>query len=249
MITSYSKTNIGKKRNINQDYVYVNHSQIGLLDNLFIVADGMGGHRAGGFASRFAVNNLATLISSYNKSSEPKDILKDNIMEVNKLLFDKSNTDKELSGMGTTIVAATIKARTLYFAHVGDSRLYIVNTEIKQMTTDHSLVNEMVRLGQIRPEEAKNHPDRNVITRAVGIAPKVEVDIADRRIRNNDYVLMCTDGLTSMVENEDIFKTIVSARDPVEATVDLINMANNNGGKDNIGIIVIDPRDRRISNE
>ena len=249
MITSYSKTNIGKKRNINQDYVYVNHSGIGLLDNLFIVADGMGGHRAGGFASRFATSNLASLISSYTKSNEPKDILRDNIMGVNKLLFDKSKTDKELSGMGTTIVAATIKSRTLYYAHVGDSRLYIINTDIKQMTTDHSLVNEMVRLGQIRPEEAKNHPDRNVITRAVGIAPKVDVDIADRRIRNNDYILLCTDGLTSMVENEDIFRIIVSARDPVEATCDLINMANNNGGKDNIGIIVIDPRDRRISNE
>ena len=245
MIKSFSKTNIGRKRKINQDYVYTSLNKVGLLDNLFIVCDGMGGHKAGEFASQYVAKNLAELIKNYTANTDPKTILSDNIKTVNKMLFEKARSNSDLRGMGTTVVAATIKGKNLFYANVGDSRLYVASSELKQITVDHSLVEEMIRIGEIRPEEARTHPDRNIITRAIGIEPNVEPDIFDRRIRKNDKYLMCTDGLTSMVDNDTIFKIILCARDTVEATQDLINEANRNGGKDNIGVIIIDPKNRR----
>ena len=143
--------------------------------------------------------------------------------------------------MGTTLVVATVIDRTLYFANVGDSRLYLVNDKIKQLSKDHSLVQEMVRLGGINQDEAKIHPDKNIITRAIGAKDNVEIDFFEYRLKKSDMILMCTDGLSNMVEDEEIFRIAKSSRDIVEIVERLIESANNNGGKDNIGIVVSKP--------
>ena len=143
--------------------------------------------------------------------------------------------------MGTTLVAATVIEHTLYFANVGDSRLYLLNDEIRQLSKDHSLVQEMVRLGGLNAEEAKHHPDKNIITRAIGVKEDIEIDFFEYRLKKGDIILMCTDGLSNMVEDEEIFQIVRSSRDVVEAVEQLIERANSNGGKDNIGVIVAEP--------
>ena len=143
--------------------------------------------------------------------------------------------------MGTTIVVATIVRQMMYFANVGDSRLYLINQGITQLTKDHSLVEEMVRLGGIKPEEAKHHPDKNIITRAIGAKDTVDVDFYEHRLKKGDIILMCTDGLSNMVEDEDMFGLVKGSRDIVEAVQMLIDRANSNGGRDNIGVVLAEP--------
>ena len=124
---------------------------------------------------------------------------------------------------------------------MGDSRLYLLNDEIRQLSKDHSLVQEMVRLGGLNAEEAKHHPDKNIITRAIGVKEDIEIDFFEYRLKKGDIILMCTDGLSNMVEDEEIFQIVRSSRDVVEAVEQLIERANSNGGKDNIGVIVAEP--------
>ena len=143
--------------------------------------------------------------------------------------------------MGTTVVAATIMNQMMYFANVGDSRLYLINQGIQQLTKDHSLVEEMVRLGGIKPEEAKHHPDKNIITRAIGAKADVDVDFYEHRLKRGDIILMCTDGLSNMVEDEELFHIVQGGRDIVEAGQALVDAAKENGGTDNIGIVLIEP--------
>ena len=144
--------------------------------------------------------------------------------------------------MGTTIVAATVIGRKLLVANVGDSRLYVVNeTEITQITKDHSYVAEMVRSGRIKKSEAKYHPDKNMITRAVGVFPSIDVDFFEVELKEQDMILMCTDGLTNMVDDEDIKSIILGQRDVVERTQALIEAANKNGGTDNITVLLVEP--------
>lgn len=221
---TFSKTDIGRKREVNQDYVFVSDQPVGNIPNLLIVADGMGGHNAGDYASKFVVQVLKKAIASANHQ-----------------LIAESKTDAKLEGMGTTLVAATVIEHTLYFANVGDSRLYLLNDEIRQLSKDHSLVQEMVRLGGLNAEEAKHHPDKNIITRAIGVKEDVEIDFFEHRLKKGDIILMCTDGLSNMVEDEEIFQIVRSSRDVVEAVEQLIERANSNGGKDNIGVIVAEP--------
>ncbi len=149
--------------------------------------------------------------------------------------------------MGTTLVAATVVGNTLYFANVGDSRLYLINDKIRQISKDHSLVEEMVRLGGIKAEEAKNHPDKNIITRAIGVKEDVEADIYEYRLKKGDVILMCTDGLSNMVEDEDMFDIVKGSRDMVEAVQMLIEKANSNGGRDNIGVVIAEPLADEVS--
>ena len=148
---------------------------------------------------------------------------------------------QELEGMGTTLVVATCMGRYLQVANVGDSRLYIVNHKtIRQITRDHSLVEEMVRLGTITREEARNHPDKNIITRAIGASESVEADYFTVELEEGDAVLMCTDGLTNMLEDEEIRMIMSGARDIVEKAQNLVDAANQNGGKDNISVVLIE---------
>jgi len=164
---TFSMIDVGKKRKVNQDFVHVNTQPIGALPNLFIVADGMGGHKAGDFASRYTVEVIEQSIVR-SKKEEPEDILQEAVITANQKLIEAAGRDIKLEGMGTTLIAATIINRKLYFVNIGDSRLYLINKEIRQLSKDHSLVEEMVRLGGIKEEEARNHPDKNIITRAVG---------------------------------------------------------------------------------
>ena len=237
---TFSKTDIGRKREVNQDYVFVSDQPVGNIPNLLIVADGMGGHNAGDYASKFVVQVLKKELAK-SREDGPRAMLKKAIASANHQLIAESKTDAKLEGMGTTLVAATVIEHTLYFANVGDSRLYLLNDEIRQLSKDHSLVQEMVRLGGLNAEEAKHHPDKNIITRAIGVKEDIEIDFFEYRLKKGDIILMCTDGLSNMVEDEEIFQIVRSSRDGVEAVEQLIERANSNGGKDNIGVIVAEP--------
>ena len=237
---TFSKTDIGLVRDVNQDCVYTSETPIGNLPNLLVVADGMGGHRAGEYAPRLAVEVVKQELAASAQDS-PEAMIRNAIARANERVLEAARQDEKLHGMGTTLVVATVIDRTLYFANVGDSRLYLVNEHIKQLSKDHSLVQEMVRLGGINQEEAKYHPDKNIITRAIGAKDEIDIDFFEYRLKQGDIILMCTDGLSNMVEDEAILHTIKGSRDVVEAVEQLIERAKNNGGSDNIGIIVAEP--------
>ena len=164
-------------------------------DYMYILADGMGGHNAGDYASRYTVE---TIVKSVQNSLEtaPIAILRTAIRRANLAVLEKAETDIDLEGMGTTVVAATYAGGELCVANVGDSRLYIAGEDFRQITRDHSYVQEMVRRGELRPEIARTHPDRNIITRAVGGGPEINVDFFEVELRAKDRILMCSDGLT-----------------------------------------------------
>ncbi len=246
MMKSFSKTDVGIKRTVNQDFVFSTNEQIGNLENLYIVADGMGGHKAGDLASRLAVELICEEIADSDKIN-PLELLKHSVTVANAEIVKRANDDEGLKGMGTTVVAATVADDSLYFVNVGDSRLYLINQGIKQLSKDHSLVEEMVRLGGIKPEDAKHHPDKNIITRAVGEKGKVEIDCFEQSLHKGDIVLMCSDGLSNMIEDDEIFEIVQSSRDVVEIVQNLINKANEYGGSDNIGVVVFEPMVDEVS--
>ena len=237
---TFSKTDVGRTRAMNQDYVLVCDQPIGNLPNLLIVADGMGGHNAGDYASRYVAEKVREELAK-SEEDGPKAMMNKAISSANSNLIQIAKQDDRLKGMGTTLVVATVIEHTLYFANIGDSRLYLLNDRIKQLSKDHSFVQEMVRLGGIKAEEAKRHPDKNIITRAIGAKEKVEIDFFEYRLKKGDIILMCTDGLSNMVEDDEIYRIVKSSRDVVEATERLIDRANDNGGKDNIGIVLAEP--------
>ena len=237
---SFSLTDVGQVRSQNQDYVYASEQPIGNLPNLFVLADGMGGHNAGDFASRCAVSVIEASVKK-DMSFNPIKIMRHAIEEANEKIHELAKADAGKAGMGTTLVAVTVVGYYAYVANVGDSRLYLINHGIQQLTKAHSLVEEMVRLGGIKPEEAKHHPDKNIITRAIGAKADVDVDFYEHRLKRGDIILMCTDGLSNMVEDEELFHIVQGARDIVEAGQNLVNAAKENGGTDNIGIVLIEP--------
>lgn len=238
---TFSMTDVGRRREMNQDYMFTSETAVGKLPNLFIVADGMGGHKAGEYASRFTVDTMVDIIKNAN-TKEPVAAIGQAIKEANRLLLKEAKTDESKAGMGTTVVAAVLMDKTLYAANVGDSRLYVLNQDtITQITRDHSLVEEMVRLGEMDKADAKDHPDKNIITRAVGVAPELEIDFFETEVNDGDIILLCTDGLTNMIEDEDIRRIILSQRDIVERTEKLIETANQNGGRDNITVVLLEP--------
>ena len=238
---AFSSTDVGRRREINQDYMFTSETAIGKLPNLFLVADGMGGHKSGEYASRRAVEKIIEYITA-GESNQAVTLIKKAILEANRQLLKEALVDIEKEGMGTTIVAATIVGKKLLVANVGDSRLYIVNDkEITQITRDHSYVAEMVRSGKIKKSEAKCHPDKNMITRAVGVFPTVDVDFFEVELKEKEFVLLCSDGLTNMVEEEEIQTIVLGQGDLKEKTTTLIGQANKNGGTDNITVMLIDP--------
>ncbi len=239
MLKTFSITDIGKKRKVNQDYVYTSENPVGNLPNLFIVADGMGGHNAGDFASKLTVETLLNEIAdSFEKN--PVKILGKAIDAANDVIRRKASETPDMEGMGTTLVAATCLGKYLHVANVGDSRLYVIGREVRQITKDHSLVEEMVRIGTISHSEARNHPDKNIITRAIGVAVEVEPDFFTVELQEGDVVLMCTDGLTNMLEDEEIRMILNGGRDIVEKAQALVDAANANGGRDNISVVLIE---------
>ncbi len=238
---TFSMTHIGRRRETNQDYMFTSETAVGSLPNLFLVADGMGGHAAGDYASRFTIEKIVEYVKQSTKQ-EPVTVLKEAVHYANGLLLKEAGTDENKAGMGTTIVAATCQGDKLYTANVGDSRLYVINQEqIVQITRDHSLVEEMVRLGEMDKEDAKEHPDKNIITRAIGVGAEVAVDFFETNVTEQDTILMCTDGLTNMIDDADIKRIILGQRDIVEKAERLVETANQNGGRDNITVVLVEP--------
>ena len=237
---AFALTDVGQRRKINQDCVYASVEPVGNLPNLFIVADGMGGHKAGDFASRFAVNAVRESIGA-SQETNPIKLIRDAIELANRGILQESSEHEEMRGMGTTIVVTTIVDRYAYTANVGDSRLYLLGDTLNQITKDHSLVEEMVRLGEITEAEARNHPDKNIITRAVGATPNVDIDFFDYKVEPGGMILMCSDGLSNMVEDEEIRRILRRTISIEEKARVLVETANENGGKDNIAVILVQP--------
>lgn len=238
---TFSMTDVGIRRESNQDYMYTSETAVGNLPNLFLLADGMGGHAAGDYASRFTVEKVVELVGK-STFTEPVAIIKQAISEANALLLAEADKDVSRQGMGTTLVTATIIDNRMYVSNVGDSRLYVVSDDkMIQVTRDHSLVEEMVRLGEMDKEDAKVHPDKNIITRAVGVLPEVSADFFEVELEPGDMILMCSDGLTNMVRDEEIRQIILGQRDIVEKAEKLVETANKNGGRDNITVVLIEP--------
>ena len=226
---------------MNQDHLYTSLEPVGNLPNIFLVADGMGGHRAGGYASSCAVETILQE-AGICPEEEVEQILTRAIRRANEVIAHRAGEDERFAGMGTTVVAACLKQEELIAANVGDSRLYVVHDDsIEQVTEDHSLVQEMVKYGGINREEARVHPNKNIITRAVGLEEDLQVDCFRRTLRRGDRVLLCSDGLTAMLEDEQIRRIIDKNRDVRSAAQALVKAANDNGGRDNIAVIVIDP--------
>lgn len=242
---SYSLTDTGRVRSMNEDYVFVSERPIGKLPNLFVVADGMGGQNAGERASSYAVE---VLLQSVRKGREknPVKVLRRAIESANDMVYQESTARESSRGMGTTMVAATICKDILYVANVGDSRLYVINNQIRQITRDHSLVEEMVRLGKLTQEEGRNHPDKNIITRAVGAEETVRVDCFEEKIGIRDVVLLCSDGLTNMVSDEQIQQIINTEKNLQKAAELLVETANRNGGRDNITVLLISRKSNEV---
>lgn len=236
---AYGKTDVGVKRSTNQDYVFETVKSVGKLPNLFVVADGMGGHKAGEIASKSAVTAAISKIKD-TKEKNPISIMQSAIEEANKTVIEKASENPEYEGMGTTLVMATITDKAVYIANVGDSRLYYVDEEIHQITRDHSYVEEMISKGELNKEQARNHNKKNIITRAIGVEDDIVPDYFEVQYNSGDYVLMCSDGLTNMLEDEEI-RTIVQGHSSIEDKVsELINKANENGGQDNIAVVLIE---------
>ncbi len=235
---AYYITDIGRKRSSNQDYMFISERPVGSLPNLFIVADGMGGYAAGDLASKMAVETIVEYIESH-QSEDFETLIKDAISNANTVIRGKAASDPVLEGMGTTVVLCVINSDYIIVANVGDSRLYAINDDLRQITTDHSYVQEMVRMGRIRGDEASRHPDKNVITRAVGAEDGINVDIFKENIFPGEMFLLCTDGLTNMVEDDRILQILSENSELSEAGNMLVDQANEKGGRDNITVVLV----------
>jgi protein phosphatase len=224
-------TDIGKVRNRNEDSFLV-------APPLYAVADGMGGARGGDVASKLALETVEELFHA------GKIGLSDQVREANRIVFERSVSDRAVSGMGTTLTAAVLDDEGAHLAHVGDSRAYLLRAgKLRQLTEDHTLVGRMVRAGEISREEAETHPHRNVITRSIGTEPDVKVDLQDVPMLDGDRLLICSDGLTGMVAEGQIQAILESTPAAQEAATRLVRAANNAGGVDNITVVVLDAHD------
>ena len=236
----FCKTDIGRVRSSNQDAYFVKQLENGVV--LAIVCDGMGGANAGNIASELAVKNISDyIIRSYRNGMDSSDIvrmLKNAVTSANIIMYDRSLKSPELSGMGTTAVAAVVTEDFAVISHVGDSRAYLISDKAEQITCDHSVVQSLIESGKLTQEEAKFHPRKNIITRAIGTEGEVTADFSEVTLKKGDSLLLCTDGLTNFVEPQDIYNIFKSAdtADPAERLADL---ANRNGGGDNITVVAV----------
>ena len=235
---SYCITDVGRIRSINQDYVFASDTPVGKLPNLFVVADGMGGHNAGDRASSYGVEVFLRSVRG-ERDKNPIRIIRRSIEKANTKVLEEAKSKEKYQGMGTTMVVATIVKDTLYVANVGDSRLYLIGDTIRQITRDHSLVEEMIRAGGITREEGRYHPDKNVITRAIGVEERVAIDFFDVQMKKDDTLLLCTDGLSNMLTDKEIERIIKEESSLRMAGKRLVEAANRNGGSDNITALLV----------
>jgi len=221
-------TDIGQVREGNEDSYLV-------VEPLYAVADGMGGHRGGEVASSLALETVQGMFERREGS------LAEQVAEANRAVFDRSQNDRKVSGMGTTLTAAQVDGNRVHLVHVGDSRAYLLRGgELTQITEDHTLVHRMVMEGEISEEEAETHPHRSILTRALGVDQNIQVDEGDLEVAPGDRLLLCTDGLTGMVPEGQIREILLESRDPQEAVDKLVKVANRAGGIDNITALILD---------
>ncbi len=242
MIKAYAKTDIGKARDINEDSFYITEDPLNNIQ-LFILADGMGGCNAGEVASKQAIISAKNYIEN-NFEDTPKD--KDSLIQLvassleyaNMVIYEESKKDKNLEGMGTTLEVCLIYNNRAFIGHIGDSRIYRIRKDfIRKLTQDHSYVQKLVQDGTITKEEAEHHPKKNMLMKALGVNAFVEPDVMVKGFQKGDILIICSDGLTNMVDINDIYKAV---NDNFEiATKELVELANKNGGIDNITIITI----------
>lgn len=243
MIDAAGKSDIGKVRSTNQDAYHIGSFSPDAAWS--VVCDGMGGANAGNVASLVAVGAISANMDRNYDPNKPNSsihsLITTAVINANALVFQKSKQSPDLAGMGTTVVLTVIKDDMAYIAHVGDSRAYhIKNAEIKQITKDHTMVQYLIENGEITAEEAKDHPKKHLITRAVGVEETVSVDYNEFEIEKKDKVLVCSDGLTNLVNEEEIL-SVVSENSSLSDTVDaLIALANERGGNDNITVVVME---------
>lgn len=242
MIKAYARTDVGKARDLNEDSYYITTDQFQKLQ-LFILADGMGGCNAGDLASSLALISAKSYIEN-NFENTPKDkenickLIKSSMEYANMVVHEKSLENKNLDGMGTTLEVCLIYNNRVYIGHIGDSRVYrIRNDFIRKLTQDHSYVQKLVQEGTITKEEAEHHAKKNILMKALGCNAYVEPDVMVKGFQKGDILIICSDGLTNMVNIDDIYNIV---KDNFElAAKELIDLANQNGGMDNITIITI----------
>ena len=223
-----SKTGLVRQRNEDRFYAQ---------GPLLIVADGMGGYTGGEYASTMVVDTIVEVVNEATEMSE--EVLQNAILEANRIVYKKSQSYKELEGMGTTVVVAYVQENTLYWAHVGDSRLYIYGLEgLRRMTKDHSMVQQLVEAGTITEEEVIHHPKRNMLTRAIGVYETVEVDTGVVEVRQNDRVLLCSDGLSGYIEESKIEEVLSEENNESRALEDLVHLVYDTGARDNVTIVL-----------
>lgn len=227
---AYGATNVGKVRKNNEDAFKISDKE-----NIYLLADGMGGHLGGEFASSMAVQDLEKLLIDVRNKTE----IKEAIEEVNRKIYQKSLEDENLSGMGTTLSMVKILEDHLYFANIGDSRIYrLKDGSLTQLTIDDSYVNYLLEVGAITSDQAKDHPKKNVLLKALGTTEDIEVFVQEIQWQEDDLYLLCSDGLTNMLDEEEI-QEILSSHEAKEAVDILIDRALGRGGKDNITVIVL----------
>lgn len=228
---SVGTSRIGLVRKLNEDRFYME-------EPLFIVADGMGGHSGGEIASSIALDVMVNALKNKESIEEPQ--LAEAIIEANEAIRKRVEEEPTLKGMGTTAVIAYIKQHTLYWANVGDSRLYLYRGgELRQISSDHSMVQTLLDLGRITEEEARLHPQRNLLTRAVGVEVNLEVDTGILPLQLKDKLLLCSDGLSSIVEDEEICQILESKRTDKQRMDALISRVYDKGAKDNVTLIIV----------
>ena len=248
-IVADARSDVGRKRKGNEDSLFLNPEQ-----KLYVVADGMGGHAAGEVASRVAVdaiNEFVTLTGGNEEITWPFGLdesisyegnrLKTAIRHANRRVLEATRESAEYEGMATTVAAVLVDGETAHLAHVGDSRIYLWRDgEIEQLTNDHSWVNEQIQSGVISAEQARSHPLRNVVTRALGGRSDLLVDVQSRRMSAGDVLLLCSDGLTTMIGDEDIARILgETSVDVARAAMALVDEANERGGEDNITVVLL----------
>ncbi len=237
-----AKTDVGKVRSANEDSFFV--SDIINDSVVAVVADGMGGHKGGKTASSMTVEYIENIVYENDLFSVDYDmvptLLSDAVSVINSFILTKADEDDNLKGMGTTFVSCIVRDRKAICANIGDSRLYYMNESgMMQISKDHSMVQELVDMGSISEEDAKHHPNLNIITRALGTDETVNADFFEFEVNPGDYILLCSDGLVNMVSDEDIYAVVTESATPGEACEKLIDMANEAGGRDNITIVII----------
>lgn len=228
-------TDVGNFRKVNEDYIdyYTDEKK-----RIYVIADGMGGHNAGEIASKLAVENTISYINSLSQLDDLEDSIKKAVGDSNNKIYELSKSKADLNGMGTTLTACLIKGSDMVIANVGDSRCYIIKDKaISLVTKDHSLVQQLLDEGSITESEADNHPNRNIITRALGTNSTVDVDVIKMDIKGIEKIILCTDGLSNLIDEQELYDFVMNNDD---CCAELIELSKSRGTKDNISVIVFE---------